>query len=89
MMRMEWLRKGDDTPACWACFLVFDDHVEVLAVVGANEHIDRAMSAEDARTVWRDLIARGWQRVTDDDVARRAMTMRKLREIAYGRHRRR
>ena len=89
MMRMEWLRAGDDTPACWACFLVFDDHVEVLAVLGPTERIDRAMSAEDARAIWRDLIARGWSRATDADVVRHDMTLKKLREIAYGRARRR
>jgi hypothetical protein len=89
MMRMEWLRAGDDTPACWSCFLVFDDHVEILAVISPSERIDRAMSTEDARTVWRDLIARGWTRATDEDVARREMTMKKLREIMYGRARRR
>jgi hypothetical protein len=26
-MKMEWMRTGDNAPACWACFLVFDDHV--------------------------------------------------------------
>ena len=33
-MRMEWLRAGDSSPACWACFIVFDGHVDVLAVIG-------------------------------------------------------
>src|SRR5262245_53143617 len=36
-MKMEWLRAGDSAPACWACFLIFDDHVDVLAVIGPNE----------------------------------------------------
>src|SRR5262245_29889662 len=36
-MRQEWMRAGDRTPACWACFMIFDDHVEVLAVTGPNE----------------------------------------------------
>jgi len=24
-MRMEWLRASDSFPACWACFLVYDE----------------------------------------------------------------
>ena len=56
-------------------------------MISPTERIDRAMAAEDARTVWRDLIARGWQRATDEDIARHAMTMKKLRELAYGRRR--
>src|SRR5262249_13457486 len=31
VMKMEWMRAGDSTPACWACFMIFDDHAEVLA----------------------------------------------------------
>jgi hypothetical protein len=33
---MEWMRACDNTPACWACFLIFDDHVDVLAVLAPN-----------------------------------------------------
>ena len=34
-MCQEWMRTGDSTPACWACFLVFEEHVDVLAVIGS------------------------------------------------------
>jgi hypothetical protein len=30
-MRMEWLRASDNFPACWACFLVYDDKVDVCS----------------------------------------------------------
>jgi|SRR5215470_5260459 len=40
VMKMEWMRAGDSTPACWACFMIFDDHADVLAVTGPNERID-------------------------------------------------
>ena len=43
-MRMEWLRASDSFPACWACFLVYDDRVDVLAITGSRQRIDRSMS---------------------------------------------
>jgi hypothetical protein len=48
-MRMEWMRAGDDTPAAWACFVIYDDHVEVLAVIGpnTNKRIDRRPQRRD------------------------------------------
>jgi hypothetical protein len=48
-MRQEWLRAGVSTPACWACFVIFDDHVEVLAVIGPEERIDGSMTPDAAR----------------------------------------
>src|SRR5437660_1887675 len=51
-MRMEWLRAGDNSPACGACFIVFDGHVDVLAVIGPKERIDRSMSPDAARALW-------------------------------------
>jgi hypothetical protein len=87
-MRAEWLRAGDQTPACWAGFLVFDDHVEILAVISATEHIDQSMPTDEARAIWADLRARGWQRATDADIVRYEMSVKKLRAIAYGRARR-
>ena len=39
-MRMEWLRASDNFPACWACFLVYDDRVDVLAITGSRQRID-------------------------------------------------
>lgn len=35
--------------------------VTVTAILGAVSYIDRVMSREEARAVWADLIARGWQ----------------------------
>ena len=64
-MRQEWLRAGDRTPACWACFLVYDDRVEVLAVIGPKEHVDRSMPRDAARKLWNELRERGWYRVSD------------------------
>jgi hypothetical protein len=86
---MEWMRAGDSAPACWACFLIFDDHVEVLAVIGPKERVDRPMTPDEARTLWADLRERGWHRATDGEVDSHEMTHRRLREIAYGRERRR
>jgi hypothetical protein len=45
-MRQEWMRAGDSTPACWACFVIFDDHVDVLAVIGPTERIDRTSESD-------------------------------------------
>jgi hypothetical protein len=84
-MRMAWLRAGDATPACWACFLVFDDHVDVLAVIGPNERVDRSMTPDAARKVWADLRQRGWYRASDAEIDHHQMTHRRLRQIAYGR----
>jgi hypothetical protein len=50
-MRMEWLRAGDSSPACWACFIVFDGHLDVLAVIGPKERIDRSMSRDAATRI--------------------------------------
>jgi hypothetical protein len=86
-MKMEWMRAGDDVPACWACFLIFDDHVEVLAVIGPKERIDGSMSPDAARQVWVDLRDRGWYRPTDAEIDHHQMTHRKLREIAFERRR--
>ena len=48
-MRMEWLRASDNFPACWACFLVYDDRVDVLAITGSMQRIDHSMSPNEAR----------------------------------------
>jgi hypothetical protein len=39
--------------------------------------------------LWADLRERGWHRATDGEVDSHEMTHRRLREIAYGRERRR
>jgi len=84
-MRMEWMRAGDSTPACWACFLIFDDHVDVLAVIGSNERIDGRMTLTAARKLWHDLKQRGWHHATDVVIDQHQMTHKRLRVLAYGR----
>jgi hypothetical protein len=84
VVRQEWLRAGDRTPACWACFLVYDDRVEVLAVIGPKEHVDRSMPRDAARKLWNELRERGWYRVSDDELNEHQMSHRELRRIAYG-----
>jgi hypothetical protein len=83
-MRMEWMRAGDSTPACWACFVIFEDQVDVLAVVGAGGRIDRSMSPDEARALWTDLGQRGWYRASEAEVNHHQMSHRKLRRMAYG-----
>jgi hypothetical protein len=82
---MEWMRAGDNAPACWACFLIFDDHVVVLAVIGPKERIDRSMTPDAARKMWTDLRERGWYRATVAEIDHHQMTHRRLRQITYGR----
>jgi hypothetical protein len=81
---MEWMRAGDSAPACWCCFLVFDDHADVLAVIGPKERVDRRMSHDDARALWNDLKQRGWYHASEDELQRFQMSHRELRRIAYG-----
>jgi hypothetical protein len=84
-MKMEWMRADDTTDTNWACFLIFDDRADVLALIGPNERVDRAMTHDAARQLWSDLHRRGWYRPTDAEIDACQMTHRKLREIAYGR----
>jgi hypothetical protein len=70
VMKMEWMRAGDSIPACWACFMVFDNHAEVLAVIGANERIDGRMTLTAA---------------TEEEINHHQMSHRALRRIAYER----
>jgi hypothetical protein len=81
---MEWMRAGDGTPACWACFIILDGHVDVLAVIGPSERVDRGMSRDDARALWADLRHRGWHHATDEEINDHQMSHRRLRQIAYG-----
>ena len=80
---MEWLR-ADDTE-CWACFLVFDDRVDVLAFVGPTERINRSLTIDAARQLWNDLRQRGWHHATDEEIDQHEMSHRRLRGIAYER----
>ena len=83
-MRMEWLRGGDDAPACWACFLVYAEKVAVLAIL-TNGLVDREMSVEAARKLWTDLCGQGWRRVTEQELSASRMSHRRLRDMAYAR----
>ena len=83
-MRMEWLRASDSFPACWACFLVYDDRVDVLAITGSRQRIDRSMSPAEARALWADLCECGWHRASEKEITRYQMSHRKLRLIVYG-----
>jgi hypothetical protein len=67
--------------------LVFDNYVDVLAVISPTERIDRSMMLDEARALWTTLQQRGWCRATDAEIDNHKMTHRRLREIAYGRRR--
>jgi hypothetical protein len=84
LMRMEWLRASDNFPACWACFVVYDDRVDVLAITGSKQRIDHLMSPDEARTLWADLCQCGWHRASEEEIIRYQMSHRKLRSIVYG-----
>src|SRR5262249_60759663 len=83
-MRMEWLRASDNFPACWACFLVYDDRVDVLAITGSKQRIDHSMSPDEAGALWADLCECGWHRASEEEITRHQMSHRKLRSIVYG-----
>ena len=59
--------------------------MEVLAVIGPKERVDRSMTVEQARVLWSDLLQRGWSRPSDEEIEPHQMSHRKLRFIAYGR----
>jgi hypothetical protein len=82
----EWLRADPDTDTHWALFLIFDDHVHVLAVLD-NRLIDERMSMPAARAVWNELRQQGWHHAIDEEVGRHEMSHQKLRDVAYQRKR--
>jgi hypothetical protein len=82
-MRMEWLRASDNFSACWACFLVYDDRVDVLAITGSRQRIDHSMSPAEARALWADLCECGWHHASEQEVTQHQMSHRKLRSIVY------
>jgi hypothetical protein len=69
-MRMEWLRASDNFPACWACFVVYDDRVDVLAITGSKQRIDHTISSDEARKLWADLCECGWHRASEEEIIR-------------------
>jgi hypothetical protein len=70
-----------------AFFTIFDNHAEVLAVIGANGCIDGHMTLTAARKLWSDLTQRRWYRATDEEINHHQMSYRALRRMAYGRRR--
>ena len=74
-----------------ACFMIFDDHVDVLAVIGPNEHIDRTITPDAARALWNELRQRGWYQASEtraqspSDVASQAASHRVWLEIDISR----
>jgi hypothetical protein len=82
-MSQQWLR--DDNSDRWACFLVFDNRIDVLAVLSPHKLIDRTMTRDNARKLWSDLVADGWRHVSNDELDQQQMSYRRLRYLAYGR----
>lgn len=90
---IHWLCGNDDPAKClsWARFRVWrigpdpatDTRVDVLATMGLTGRIDRTMSREDARKVYRDLLDQGWRAHTDAQALAYGMTEQRLRLIAY------
>jgi hypothetical protein len=56
----------------------------VLAIL-TNGLVDRDLSVDGARQFWADLCARGWRRVTEQELNAARMSHRRLREMAYAR----
>jgi hypothetical protein len=83
-MRIEWMRAGDSTPTCWACFEIYDDRVRVLALLSTGL-IDRDMTLAAARSLWTDLKLQGWYRASEAELNHHQMSHRTLRRMAYGR----
>jgi hypothetical protein len=83
-MKMEWMRAGDQHPACWACFEIYDDRVRVLAVL-SNGSIDHDMTLDAARSLWADLKQQGWYKASEAELNHHQMSHRTLRHMAYGR----
>ncbi len=63
-------------PSTFGVFLPSDrDRVEVVALIGATKSIDRVMTKDEARVVYRDLVAEGWNASDNKEVG----TIRQLR----------
>jgi len=69
----------------WACFAVFANHVDIIAIVGPNRTIHRTnASRAQARTIWAELLQEGWRRASDQEVLDHQMSYRRLLDLAYG-----
>jgi hypothetical protein len=66
----------------WACFLVFDNHVDILGVVGSERLHRLNVPLDQARALWSELVLRGWHHATDDEVIEAQMTYQKLLDLA-------
>ena len=84
-MRMEWLRASDNFPACWTCFLIYDDRVEVLAITGSSQRIDQSMLPDEAHALGAHLCECGWHHASEQ---RNYPTSDVAPQIAFNRLRR-
>lgn len=72
-----------DAELLWAWFVpAGEDKMRVTALLGAASYIDRDMSSEEARKVWKRLTGKGWKQV-GLSVAKREMPLRRLRMEIY------
>jgi hypothetical protein len=62
--------------------VIFDERVDMLAVSGPNQRIDRTITPDAARALWNELRQGGWYRATEAD-NHHQMSRRRLRAIAY------
>jgi len=49
--------------------------VRVKALTGVASYIDRDMTREEARKVWKNLISRGWKQVDEGRLTERQLTL--------------
>jgi len=60
-MITHWLRMAPAPCVCWASFECHGETATVLALIGATRSIiERGISAEEARAIYRRLRADGW-----------------------------
>jgi hypothetical protein len=45
--------------------VIFDERVDMLAVSGPNQRIDRTITPDAARALWNELRQGGWYRATE------------------------
>jgi len=57
------------------------EHVDVLAVTGPNQRIDRTIRPDAARALRNELGQRGWYRATKAEINHHQMSHRRLRAM--------
>lgn len=80
-----WLKATETTAANFARFETINGStVNVLAIIGASEYIDRPMTHAEARAVWRRLKAAGWLTMSDFEArSTRRLSVHRLRDIIH------